>query len=259
MTDYSEEQNSELEVLQSIYPEELRVLSEDPLSYEIFLSLEDVLGAPDYNSDEDLDQLVSSLLLTITYPPTYPDILPEWNITASSACGLDEADIEQLSQDLLGLAEESLGMAMVFTLASQLKESTLSLITKKAEDREREAEERLMQSIKADESKFIGTKVTPENFLEWKTKFDLERDALRFAELKKSGFKKPDSKKLTGKQLFEKDSKLAKSDMQFLEEGDEDVDATQFERLRLSDRDNGDEANNDTGVSVLDLLREDQD
>lgn len=47
--------------------------------------------------------------------------------------------------------------------------------------------------------------------------------------------------------------------MQFLEEGDEDIDTTQFERLRLSDRDNGNDANDESTVSVLDLLREDQD
>ncbi|KAI0242008.1 Protein gir2 [Massospora cicadina] len=148
-------------------------------------------------------------------------------------------------------------MAMVFTLASHLKESTLSLIAKKAEDREREAEERLMRAIKADESKFIGTKVTPESFLAWKIKFDLEKETSENATSNKPGFKKFDKKMLTGKQLFEKDHKLAKSDMQFLEEGDEDVDTTQFERLRLSEWDNVEDGNNVVAGNVLDLLRED--
>jgi len=220
--------------------------------------LEDGIGAPQYDNPDDLDQLVASLTLKVTYPDTYPDILPELELTPSGACALDDEDLTELTTELNTLGEENLGMAMVFTLASQLKDSTLALIARKAEKKEREAEARLMQSIQADESKFIGTKLTVENFLEWKLKFDAERDGLSTG-THQSGFRKFDKKKLTGRRLFEKDAKLAQSDMSFLEEGEE-VDTTQFERVRLNNRDlPGEDNNDDSTTSVLDLLRSDQD
>ncbi|KAI9294680.1 hypothetical protein K502DRAFT_291923 [Neoconidiobolus thromboides FSU 785] len=211
--DYLAEQQDELEVLKSIYPEELTI--------------------------------VPSVILEVELTETYPDTIPSLAIKPSTACGLEEED-----------AQDNLGMGMIFTLASQLKENILDLIKNKANLREKEAEERLMASLKAEESKFIGTKVTPELFLEWKLKFDLEKEALENPS--KADFKRNnDKKKLTGRQLFEGDSRLAQSDMQYLEDGDQDVDTTLFERLNLNQRE--EDSNEENDSSVLNLLREQED
>ena len=60
--------------------------------------------------------------------------------------------------------------------------------------------------------KLIGTKVTVENFMAWKTEFDLKR--LQNKEVKKK------QDKLTGKELFLQNSTLNDSDLKFISSED---------------------------------------
>lgn len=111
--------------------------------------------------------------------------------------------------------EESLGMAMIFTIVSTLKELAEQLMA----DRQRQHDEvRDMAVRKAEEEanrKFYGTKVTKERFLEWHAKFKAEmeekariqREEEEAEEKKKGGAKaatKLDEKRMTGRQLWEK-------------------------------------------------------
>ena len=59
---------------------------------------------------------------------------------------------------------------------------------------------------------YKGTPVTLQNFLEWKAKFDAEMIACG----KRKVVEVSQSKRLTGKQLFEQDSTLNESDIKFL-------------------------------------------
>ena len=84
--------------------------------------------------------------------------------------------------------------------------------------------------------------MTVESFLVWRAKFDEEtgRAALKQA--------KEVNKKLTGRQLFERDASLANSDLAFIKEGDAvegvSVDETLFQDLEDLDLD--DEGDDDS-------------
>ncbi|KAI7826658.1 hypothetical protein BX661DRAFT_143730, partial [Kickxella alabastrina] len=122
------------------------------------------------------------------------------------------------------MGEECLGMAMVFSMASDLKEAAMQRLIEKSVELRRLKEERIQREIEADQLKFIGTPVTRATFLEWRIRFDREmkdhaarlRGRLR------------DTSKLTGRQLFEQDKSLALSDSRFISEGDVSVDAATF-------------------------------
>ncbi|KAF8778244.1 RWD domain-containing protein 1 [Argiope bruennichi] len=77
-------------------------------------------------------------------------------------------------------------------------------------------------------TRFEGVRVTVESFMTWKAKFDQE-----MAELKKLQAKEEvASKKLTGRELFEKDKTLVDSDLKFLQdEGEVKVDESLFQEL----------------------------
>lgn len=219
MTDYKEEQKNEIEALESIYPNELEIISSDP--YHTF-----TIKVKTENLEESENEIF--VMLKFTYVPNYPDEVPLIEIVEFD--NLENEDVDALSDFLLTQAEENLGMVMIFTLVSV----TFDWLNNKADDihqQKKEQEERRLKQIEEEErKKFEGTRVTVETFLSWKTKFDAE-----MAELKRNQFVKEElgTKKLTGRELFEKDRTLIESDLQFLQEGDEEVkvDESLFQEL----------------------------
>eukprot|EP00128_Syssomonas_multiformis_P012141 Colp12_sorted_trinity150504_noHs@774 len=230
MTDYAEEQAQEIEALQSIYPEEFEELESDgPRAFKITLK-------PDnYDQDVDFDGRVN---LYVQYTATYPDEEAQVSLAANG----DIAD-EQL-EELRGVVQETsaanVGMVVVFTLASVVKEwldgHLDSLKKQREEQREREEEERR----RAEEApKFHGTAVTRERFLEWKRKFEAEKEE----EARKKAAKDFDPKKaakLTGRQLFEQNKELAASDLADMEAGEE-IDTTLFTEEALTSESDDDD------------------
>lgn len=204
-----EDQKEEREVLDSIFPEEITDISET--SYRISITLDLPTHAPPLDDPED--QLI--MLLNVSYPETYPDVGPNLDITAPPNAPryplLDiQADKSQLLDSLSGVIEESLGMAMVFTLVSTLKEAAEQLMA----DRQRQEEEIVAvaarQKEEAENRKFHGEKVTRERFLEWREKFRKEmeeREKVKReedeAEMKGKKAIKVDDKKMSGRQLWE--------------------------------------------------------
>ncbi|RKP39993.1 hypothetical protein BJ085DRAFT_20781, partial [Dimargaris cristalligena] len=155
--------------------------------------------------------------LQVQLPTDYPDVKPDYK-----------------------LAEESVGMVMIFSLASVLKDTLEDILGEKMAERKRLDEERVAREIAAEQEKFVGTKVSVETFLVWKHKFDSEMEALRMGQL--AGKKSVDKKnKLTGRQLFEKDSSLARSDVTLMDDGDTAVDPTLFEKQATIHDDDDDE------------------
>ena len=160
------------------------------------------------------------ILLNVTYPETYPDVGPHLDLSAPPSAAkhplIEVAeDKAQLLDALAPTIEESLGMAMVFTLVSTLKELAEQLMA----DRQRQEDEiRDMEVRKKEEKanrKFYGTKVTKERFLEWQANFKKEmeeaarvqREEEEAEEKKKGGAKaaaKAEEKRMTGRQLWEK-------------------------------------------------------
>ncbi|KAJ2040367.1 rwd domain-containing protein [Coemansia sp. S3946] len=233
---YAEEQTNEVEILQSIYPTELEILhTEVPQKFTISIDIED---------DDEIRPC--SLLLTVEYTETYPDALPLFEISLTPntlpaptdiEAELNDKDIYDLTDRLRELGEECLGMAMVFSMSTGLKEAATQRLVEKTAELVRVKEAKIQKEIEADQAKFIGTPVTRANFLEWKAKFELETkehlsrlagEAGEDRARRAVSSKKDEDKRLTGRQLFEQDRSLAQSDSTFIADGDVAVDASLF-------------------------------
>ncbi|CBF75704.1 hypothetical protein AN3646.2 [Aspergillus nidulans FGSC A4] len=206
-----EDQIEEREVLDSIFPEEITDVSDT--SYRISITLD----APD-NDEQSQEAEPPILILQVTYPEEYPDVAPELDLTAPTNAPkhprLDiSEDRDRLLEALQPTIEENMGMAMVFTLVSALKESAELLMVERVNAVHAVQE---MEAAKAEEEenrKFQGTAVNRETFLEWLDKFKKEMEEEvrkkreeKEAEEKKANKKGPvkEEKKLTGKQLWER-------------------------------------------------------
>lgn len=179
------------------------------------------------------------ICLEVAYPEEYPDVGPNLTITSPPNAikhpRLDiQEDRDQLLESLQPTIEENIGMAMVFTLVSALKESAELLMTERANAIQAEIEEVAAQKEEEENRKFHGTPVTAQSFLEWSAKFkkEVEDEELRLREEKELEDKKKkttkEEKKLTGRQLWERG--LAKGD--YDEEGDDALPAV--EKLKLA-------------------------
>ncbi|KAI8906826.1 RWD-domain-containing protein [Gorgonomyces haynaldii] len=191
--------------------------------------------------------------LVFTLHEEYPRELPQLEIH-----GLEEEDAQVLMEEARNVGNESLGMAMIFNIASALKDKIDQVITDRLQ-REEEEREREKERLELEEQKrFEGSKVTRDTFLAWQKSFiqeayDLQKKGQpliqsQLAALAVDQMGKHKGDKLTGRQLFEKDTSLAKTDMQYVDEGEVvQVDASLFENLDDLDDDN----------HVLDHLTED--
>ncbi|KAK6865760.1 hypothetical protein PG995_002288 [Apiospora arundinis] len=192
-----EEQVEEREVLDSIFPE------------EITDRIPDLGPAGPSPDDEDTDE-PPTVVLHVRYPDAYPDEAPQLDLTRHRTNFFSVAnDKESLLSGLEETIQENLGMAMVFTLVTTLKENAEQLILDRRAAKAREHEEILLAAEREENKKFHGTPVTRETFIKWREGFmkEMEEEAIRqeeerLAELKKA--KGKEEKKLTGKQLWER-------------------------------------------------------
>ncbi|XP_015909751.1 RWD domain-containing protein 1 [Parasteatoda tepidariorum] len=219
MTDYKEEQRNEIEALESIYPSEMKVLTVDPeFSFTV-----DIRTEPLRNSSDEEYMFVA---LKFEYVPNYPDEAPLMEVEESE--NMSDDDITDLLAFLQNRVEDNLGMVMVFTLVSEASEWLNTRLVDSITQRKDAEEQRIRRLEEEERQRFEGVRVTVESFMNWKFKFDQE-----MAELKKLQKEEIVSKKLTGRELFEKDQTLVDSDLQFLQEGDEEVkvDESLFQEL----------------------------
>ncbi|RUS22805.1 ubiquitin-conjugating enzyme/RWD-like protein [Endogone sp. FLAS-F59071] len=235
--DYAEEQRNELEALQSIYPDEFEQISDTEFRIRV--------------EPEEQDSAEPCILaLHVTYTPTYPDELPIIEIEQETE-SMEQMYHDKLMAEVTRVAEESIGMAMIFTLASLLKDNLTQMIIDRRTAREEADAERVRRElevrgiglspaklVQAEEARFRGTRVTPQIFLEWKTRFEKEMAEKEAAE---RGKFKDIKGKLTGRQLFESDKSLVQSDVNLIEEGDVAVDMSLFEREEGIESDMSDE------------------
>merc|ERR1719348_960779 len=176
------------------------------------------------------------IVLKFTFPDKYPEEAPDIEFEQEDNVG--DQHLEELKQHLSGVAEENLGMAMVFTIVSEV----IQWLGELNDRLKHEAEEAIRRQKELDEEeerkKLEGTKVTIESFLAWKAEFDAEMAAKK--DIKE---KSKQDKKKSGRELFMTDRTLDDSDVKFLAEtGDTaiTVDESLFEDLDDLDIDDDD-------------------
>jgi len=223
MTAYDEEQEQELEALESIYPEELEILSrEKPISFQI--AVKSQLVDPFANADEkevgDSNGEIpdAECILKFVLPETYPDALPEMEVVDPEESNLDETDVKGLLDKLRTEGDENVGMAMIFTLVSVALDWLTQNHEEKLTKAKEAAERKQAESEEAERKRFEGTRVTVETFMAWKMKFDAEMAELKRIEEKRreAEGKTGGGGNLTGKELFSMNADLDDSDIKFL-------------------------------------------
>ncbi|KAJ4989981.1 rwd domain-containing protein [Stagonosporopsis vannaccii] len=206
-----DDQKEEREVLESIFPDEITGSSADVSETEFRVSiLLDV--TPGEEDPEDLEG--PTIILNVQYPPSYPDEAPRLDITqppnAPKHPYLDiQDDKQRLLDSLTETIEENLGMAMIFTLVTVLKDTAELLISERQNAKQALAD---MEAAKAEEEenrKFQGQAVTRESFLKWREAFRAEmEEKKRVAEEEKEAEDRKkrivkEERKLTGKELWQ--------------------------------------------------------
>lgn len=205
--DYKEEQDGEMEALEAIYSEELTVISRNPYTMYVL-----VKGSNEGARDDF--EICLSCVLRFTFVETYPDEPPVIEIDQVEGNDFDDQKINQLQENLEEVANENLGMVMVFTLVSAAQELLLQFVDDIKKEMEEKKQQEYLEAKRLEELKYKGTPVTLENFLAWKIRFDEEMRAAGKRIINDKSQKK--SAKLSGRLLFERDSSLNVSDMQFL-------------------------------------------
>jgi len=159
--------------------------------------------------------LTATLILSVQYPSTYPDAAPHLDLSfppnAPKHPYLDiQEDKSRLLDALSDTIEENLGMAMVFTLVSTLKDGAELLISERQRAIQAQKEFEAAKAEEEENRKFAGTTVTRERFLEWRERFrrEMEEAERRRVEEKEMEEKRKRGAKeevrLTGKQLWER-------------------------------------------------------
>lgn len=220
----------ELQVLESIYPTELTKLSDRELQIDV--EPEDLVEGDDVR-----------VTLTVAYPESYPEVLPDLSIEPHEAC-LEESDVESLTSQMKSAGEENLGMAMTFTLVSHLREQLSVLAKAKVEKRKQEEKEKERLALEEEAARTRGTPVTVASFKSWKARFDKELSVAKSREeeertkgmtpKEREEYKKITTR-LSGRQLFERNKHLATAEDSLVEEGTESVDISQYERQQTID------------------------
>ncbi|KAG9186578.1 hypothetical protein G6011_09686 [Alternaria panax] len=202
-----EDQKEEREVLESIFPDEITDVSET--EFRIAITLDD-----GRHEDDESEEEQPVIILNVSYPPNYPDEAPRLDVTqppnAPRHVYLDiQEDKQRLLDSLTETIEENLGMAMIFTLVTVLKDSAELLITERQNAKQALADIAAAKAEEEENKKFQGEAVTRETFLAWREKFrkEMEDEKRRKEEEKELEDKKKrivkEEKKLTGKELWQ--------------------------------------------------------
>ncbi|CAL3968871.1 hypothetical protein PZA11_004836 [Diplocarpon coronariae] len=202
-----EEQIEEREVLDSIFPEEIQDISDTEYRISVLL---------DITNDDGDESEPPTVLLQVKYPEDYPeeppilDLQPPPNAPPHAYFSV-ASDKDQLLDGLKETIEENMGMAMIFTIYSTLKDNAEQLVAERQEAARQVQEQKLLAAEREENKKFHGTPVTPETFMSWRADFRKEMEELKFREEeaeeaaeKKKNRGKDTVVQLTGKQLWER-------------------------------------------------------
>ncbi|XP_044727143.1 RWD domain-containing protein 1 [Chrysoperla carnea] len=225
--DYKEEQNGEIEALESIYYGDVEIIETEP-----FHKFNIPIKTEEFESGEDSGMMC---VLQFTYTAKYPEEAPI--IEIDDAENFEEDDQLKLIEYLKEQVDENLGMVMVFTLVSAGQEWLNVKWDGIKKEREENALKKIKEEEEAERKRFDGTRVTVETFMKWKTQFEIDMGIA-----KKREAEAKDGKKLTGRELFMTDKTLNESDLKFLDDGaNVKVDESLFQDLDDLDLDEEDD------------------
>ena len=241
-----EEQEMELEALESIYMEDFELLSE-PGEHPARLQLR--LVPVQGGADREEGGNYVAVKLQCEYTTMYPSDLPK--VTMVNEFGLSTSQIQELQKVAMDAAEEYVGDVMVYSMAEAITEwlkennrpeldgsahsemmERARVAQEKEDSAKREEEERKAAALKAESNteegirKRLGTMVTPDLFHAWNEKFLAEMEAIEKArqdDISKSFKSKQEGQdrgipeevimaRPTGKSLFEMDVTLINSE-----------------------------------------------
>jgi hypothetical protein len=170
----------------------------------------------DITNDDGDDAEPPTILLQVKYPDAYPDEPPVLDILAPPNAPTHpffsvNGDRQLLLESLTEAVQENIGMQMIFTLHSTLKENAEQIIGERQEAARNVQEQKLL-AIEAEENKkFHGTPVTVETFGPWRDQFmrEMEEEKMKAEEDEAAAEKKRNRGKeavvlLTGRQLWER-------------------------------------------------------
>lgn len=238
--DYQEEQKQELEILESIYPDELTVLQAEYPGIQLQIDVT-VDPVPMEDSSYTVDSISNRHILHVrfTLPDNYPDEAPVIDIEPEEVPkfnrgdGSDEeeeeeneveyddhgnpivSDFENLPDKIhfdefveecvekLNLQVEEdmlLGMQMCFALVSNIKDAAEQWFQERLSELEKEHDRMLLEKEQEEQKKFRGTKVTRETYLAWRSKF---REEFGLDERDAQRRLQAHQGRLSGRQIFE--------------------------------------------------------
>uniref|UniRef100_A0A914RVC9 RWD domain-containing protein n=1 Tax=Parascaris equorum TaxID=6256 RepID=A0A914RVC9_PAREQ len=188
-------QAEELEALEAIYPGEIEVESREypNIVFRISLHLHSELEPGKADGAASAQAFQAILLLRL--PGDYPDVIPDIELLGLDGV-FNERRIQRVVDELRAVAEENLGMPMGFTIVCALQDH-------------------------------MGTRVTVESFLAWRQKWDAEMKLLKEKDIlaREAAL----AGRLTGRQLFLRDTTLSLSDVVLIQGDAVEIDESLFD------------------------------
>lgn len=223
MTDYSQEQEMEIEALEAILMDDITEVdrSESGLDAQ-GRCFQITLSPKDEDEDEPTDIPVR-VALTFSHTANYPDEPPLLGL--KSLQGMKAEDLRLLKEKLEQEASENLGMAMIYTLVTSAKEWLREKFGHTEDIENGDDEDASKDEIVVPH----GEAVTVETFNAWRERFEAEQALERAKLMPDSSLTASKEKKLTGRQWFESGRALVtKGVKQTIEESEgeeeEDID-----------------------------------
>ena len=213
MSDHRSQQQDEIDLLQNIIFEKMKIIQEEP-NYIIFMEIK-----------SEVENAKMKFHLTVTLNDEYPDKEPTFELAEVNNY-LASAKVRELEEKLNSLCKEYISMPMLY----QMYESILSfadeeeeklLNEEKLEEKKLEEAKRLLEQKKKEEEERLlnsrtYTPVTKELFDEWYKKF-IEKKKKERKE------KEPNMDKLTGRQFFmNKNLKIEENNDEIKKDDEED-------------------------------------
>ena len=213
MSEHRSQQQDEIDLLQNIIFEKMKIIQEEP-NYIIFMEIK-----------SEVENAKMKFHLTVTLNDEYPDKEPTFELAEVNNY-LASAKVRELEEKLNSLCKEYINMPMLYQMYECIlsfadEEEEKLLNEEKLEEKKLEEAKRLLEQKKKEEEERLlnsrtYTPVTKELFDEWYKKF-IEKKKKERRE------KEPNMDKLTGRQFFmNKNLKIEENNEDIKKDEDED-------------------------------------